>query len=110
METTGAITFKFPSPMVVKARPAESNTPLRGFWALPAPLAKGSKNGKIRSPDNACKIRGAPKNDAIAEDKVAAITPALMRNSTAATRFMDPYSPINVSLGRVAANTIAARK
>ncbi len=96
--------------MVAKAIPAESNTPLRGFWPVPVTLAKGNKNGKIRSADNDCRIRGAPKNDAIAEDSVAAITPALIRNSTAATRFMDPYSRINTSAGSVAAKTIAARK
>ena len=95
--------------MVANAIPAESKTPLRGLPAGPYPLAKGNKNGKIRSPDKDCKIRGAPRKDAIAEDNVAAITPALIRNSTAATRFMEPYSLIKVSAGKSAANTIAAR-
>ena len=96
--------------MVAKAIPAESKTPLRGFPVEPYPLAKGSKKGKIRSADRDCKIRGAPRKDAMAEDRVAAMTPALMKNSTAATRFIDPYSCINVSDGSVAAKTIAARK
>ena len=102
--------FNFPNAIVAKAIPAESKTPLRGFWVVPDPLAKGSKNGNIRSPDNDCKIRGAPRKDAIADDRVAAITPALIRNATAETRFMDPYSLIKVSAGKAAAKTIAARK
>ena len=110
METTGAMMFNLPSPMVAKAIAADSKTPRRGLPAAPYPLANNSRKGKIRSPERDCKILGAPRKDAMAEDRVAAITPARMRNSTTATRFMDPYSLIKVSDGSVAAKTIVAKK
>ena len=88
METTGAMMLSLPRPMVAKAIVVESRTPRRGLLPSPCPLAKGSKKEKMRSADKDCKMRGAPKNDAMAEERVAAITPAVIRKSTDATRRM----------------------
>ena len=84
----GAMTFRFPSPMVKMAIPAASSTPLLGFLVAPSPLAKGRRKGKIRSDARDCKILGAPKKDAMADESVAAMTPADIRKPKIATRFM----------------------
>ena len=85
MVTRDATRFRFPRAIVVKAMPAERTTPHRGLPVGPNPFAKGKRKGNIRSPAKDWRIRGAPKNDAIAEDKVAAITPASMRKEKRAT-------------------------
>ena len=42
----------------------------------------------MRSAANDCRMRGAPRKDAMAEDRVAAITPAVIRKPNKATLFM----------------------
>ena len=76
MDTTGAIRFRFPSEMVRTAMPPESRTPRRGFEVAPVPLAKGLSKEKMRSAARDWRMRGAPRNEAMADDRVAAMTPA----------------------------------
>ena len=82
IETIGAITFRLPSMMVASAMPALSRMPRRGFSDGPCPLASGVKKRKILSPASDCRMRGAPRNEAIAEDRVAAKTPASISHGT----------------------------
>ena len=74
--------------MVAMAIPPASSTPLLGLLVAPSPFAKGRRKGKIRSEAKDCKILGAPKKDAMAEERVAAITPAVTRKPNEATTFM----------------------
>jgi len=76
--------------MVAWAIQAASKTPRLGFQVGPEPFANTARKGKVRSPANDCRMRGAPRKEAIAEDKVAAITPAVTRKSIKATFFMAP--------------------
>jgi len=73
---------------VITAIQAASRTPLLGFWVTPTPLAKGFKTVKILSLAIDCKILGAPKKDAMAEESVAAITPAVISHGIRETFFM----------------------
>ena len=77
MDTTGAITFRLPSAMVAHGdHQARAARRAGGWpWARP-PWRTGSRNGKTRSPASDCRMRGAPRNEAMAEDRVAAMTPA----------------------------------
>ena len=90
MDTTGAITFKSPIAMVARAIPPESRTPRRGFPYAPYPFAKGRRKGNMRSSERDCRMRGAPRKEAMADERVAAKTPALMRDPRRATSFMAP--------------------
>ena len=53
-------------------------------------VEKGKRKGKIRSPAMDCRMRGAPRNEAMAEDRVAAMTPMLTSKPVYATCFMAP--------------------
>ena len=90
METTGAIIFKLPRPTVVKAITAESRTALRGLFVCPCPLANSRMNGTILSDARDCSTRGPPRNEAMAEDSAAAMTPAVIRKGKSAMRFIEP--------------------
>ena len=53
--------------------------PLKGSLFAPCPFAKNDIPGYKLSLANACKTRGAPTSDAIAEDNVAAKQPAKIK-------------------------------
>ncbi len=89
MDTMGAIRFNLPMAIVHNAIVPEKRTPRRGLSDAPTPFAKGFKNGNMRSPDKDWSMRGAPKKEAMAEDSVAAITPATIKKSTTATCCME---------------------
>ncbi len=63
-------------PTVATAMTSDSNTPRRGLLDSPYPLANDFRMGNTRSAASDCRIRGAPRNDASAEESVAAKTPA----------------------------------
>ena len=72
-----------------QAPPApERRIPRLGFREGPSPFAKKSRNGKIRSLARDWRIRGAPIKEAMAEERVAAMTPAHTNESMAATRLI----------------------
>ena len=50
MDTTRAITFRFPKAMTLKAITAVRITPRLGFPFGPDPSEKGRRKGNIRSP------------------------------------------------------------
>ena len=82
--------LRLPMAATVKAMTRDNQTPLRGLLAGPSPLAKGFKTLNIRSLARDWRIRGAPRKDAMAEERVAAITPALIKGLNRATDFMAP--------------------
>ena len=51
-------------------------------------MAKGVRKGKMRSPDMDWRMRGAPRKEAMAEERVAAMTPASISTSKRATFLM----------------------
>ena len=90
METTPAIKSSWPMKTLAPAMPKESSVPRRGLPDGPWPLAKETRKGTILSEARDFKILGAPRNEAMAEDRVAETTPALINQPYTEICFMAP--------------------
>jgi len=82
--------FNCPRETVMTAMIPESKTPLLGLFETPEPFENGSRTLKILSLAMDCKIRGDPKKEAMADESVAAITPAVMSPGIRDTFFIAP--------------------
>ena len=89
IETTEAMVFRSPTMIVTTAIRPVSTTARRGFAVAASTTAKGPSPLNNRSLASACRIRGAPRNEASADDRVADSTPAPMSHGTVATRPID---------------------
>ena len=81
--------LRSPTTIVKTAISPVSTTARRGLPLPGSTTANGPSPVNSRSLASACRIRGAPRNDASAEDRVADRTPATMSHPTLATRPID---------------------
>ena len=100
IDTTGAMTLTDPSETVTRAIPIVSSVARRGLLPLPSPFANGPMRGYTRSDAIDWRILGAPRNDAMADDRVAEITPSHTSAPTKARlRIADPSSSTRSAMG-----------
>ena len=81
IETILATRLSWPSIITPRANAQVSRTARRGLLVVPEPLAKGMSSGKILSAERDCRMRGPPRKEAMAEERVAAMTPASIKKS-----------------------------
>mgnify|MGYP003719175897 CR=1 FL=1 len=86
IDTTDAMALRSPTTIVKTAITPVSITARRGLPVPASTAANGPNPLNSRSLASACRIRGAPRNDASADDRVADSTPAPMSHGTLATR------------------------
>jgi hypothetical protein len=79
------------------------STACRGLPDGPLPAANGARNGNTPSFASDCRMRGAPRNDASADDSVAAMTPTSINIGIPATRRIAAKSDRSTSPGSAAA-------
>ena len=86
---------------------AATSTARRGLPLPGSTAANHDKPGNNLSLASACRMRGAPRNDASADDSGAAKTPAVITTGQAATRHIASLSPISSEPGAAPANNTA---
>ena len=110
MATMGAMASTPPRLTTNSAMARVSSTPRRGLPSSPCPFAKGRAAGKMSSAASACRMRGAPMNEASADDNVAATMPTVISTGSQATRPMASKSATSSVLSWDPAKTTAAAK